>query len=195
MQSLLFWRNHTPLKTKSWLTKVNFRDLINCTVGISSVSLHHTQSHRFVCTTRSSSRKLPHFCAISGASLLSLAVWSGIRREPVIKRRGMALDRGPEPLSKLLMTPRHALCLSLGRHNGTNVSASLKMYREMTQLGPHLFCMSHTAGRIWAFTWKIEWPAAEWVEETTFGGTDNVSLISKWDSSLFMRTNSNKLNT
>lgn len=36
------------------------------------------------------------------------------------------------------------MCLSLRRHKRANVFGVLKMYNEMTQLGPHSFCMSST---------------------------------------------------
>lgn len=49
---------------------------------------------------------------------------------------------------RLLMTWGHSMCLSLRRHKRAGVFGVLKMYHEMTQLGPHSFCMRRTHGGI-----------------------------------------------
>ncbi len=71
----------------------------------------------------------------------------------------MASDRG---LELYLNSWWHEdMVCALRLHKEADVLGILKMYHEMTQLGPHSFCMSHTQGRILWFTWKIEWLVPE----------------------------------
>lgn len=120
--------------------------------------LSHAKSPNAVFEQRTANRQsavLCHFWSFSSHLVSSKRSRGGEKETRVGVRQGS----GAVP--KLIMTWGHGMCLSSRRHKEADVLGILKLYHEMTQLGPHSFCMRHTQGRILYFTWKIEWLVPE----------------------------------